>query len=301
MPPNAAGLTAGFRAGHWTAPNGTTGCTVVLPPPGNVTSYDVRGSSPGSRELTSLDLERQRTEIHGLLLTGGSAFGLAAADGVVRWLEEHGTGFRTPFATIPIVPAAVIFDAAAGDAASRPGAEAGYAACEAAADGALQTGRVGAGAGATAGKWAGHEYLVFGGVGIAAARDEDLEVRALAVANPVGDVIAADGTVIAGTTHPEPSYRLPPEEPEVAWNTVLVVATTVASLSKADVRFLAARASDGITRAVRPAHTRYDGDIAFAIAAPAGPGRVGTSKDLDRLAVLASDATADAIRAAVAR
>jgi L-aminopeptidase/D-esterase-like protein len=266
-----------------------------------VASLDIRGSSPGSRELAPLDLERQRTEVHGLLFTGGSAFGLAAADGVMRWLEEHGTGFRTPIATIPIVPAAVIFDAAAGTPASRPGPNAGYAACEAAIESDVATGPVGAGSGATVGKWAGHEYLVPGGLGIAAARDDDLEVRALAVANPFGDVVDAGGNVLAGTTHPDPRFRAAPAEPEVAWNTVLVAVTTIASLSKPDVRFLAARASDGITRAVRPAHTRYDGDIAFALAVPAGPGRVASSADLDRLAALAADATAEAIRAAVRR
>ena len=294
-----ASLGPGFRVGHWTAAAGTTGCTVILPPPGNVCSYDVRGSSPGSRELASLDVERQRTEIHGLLFTGGSAFGLAAADGVMRWLEERGTGFRTPIATIPIVPAAVIFDAAAGDADARPGRDAGYAACEAAAEGAIATGRVGAGAGATAGKWTGHEYLVPGGLGVAAAREDDLEVRALAVANPFGDVVAEDGSVLAGSTNPERRFRSPPAEPELGWNTVLVVAATVAALGKVDVRFLAARASDGITRAVRPAHTRYDGDIAFAIAAPSGADRVATGADLDRLGALAVEATARAIRSAV--
>jgi L-aminopeptidase/D-esterase-like protein len=293
-------LSAGFRVGHWTSPGGDTGCTVILPPPGNVAGYDVRGSSPGSRELASLDLERQRTEIHGLLFTGGSAFGLAAVDGVMRWLEEKGTGFRTPIATIPIVPAAVIFDVAAGMPAVRPGPDAGYAACENATESDVAVGRVGAGTGATAGKWAGHEFLVPGGIGIAAADDGDLEVRALAVANPFGDVLAADGSVLAGSTSPSPAYRPPPAEPERGWNTVLVAVTTIAALSKADVRFLAARASDGVTRTVRPAHTRYDGDIAFAIAAPAGPGLVASSADLDRLAVLASDATAEAIRNAVA-
>jgi len=162
-------------------------------------------------------------------------------------------------------------------------------------------GLVGCGAGATVGKWAGHEFLAPGGLGVAAARDGDLEVRALAVVNPFGDVVGADGTVIAGTTHPEPTFRAPPATPEISWNTVLVAVTTIASLSKPDVRFLAARASDGITRSVRPAHTRYDGDIAFAIASPEGPGRVATSGDLDRLAVLAGDATAAAIRAGVGR
>jgi L-aminopeptidase/D-esterase-like protein len=292
-------LSPGFRVGHWTSSTGTTGCTVILPPPGNVASYDLRGSSPGSRELASLDLERQRTEIHGLLFTGGSAHGLAAADGVMRWLEEHGIGFRTPIATIPIVPAAVIFDASAGDAASRPGPDAGYAACEAAVEGPVARGPVGAGAGATAGKWTGIDFLVPGGLGLGAARDDDLEVRALVVANPFGDVIADDGRVLAGSTNPEPRFRAPPPEPEMGWNTVLVAVTTIASLQKADVRFLAARASDGITRAVHPAHTRYDGDIAFAIASPTGPGKVATSADLDRLAALATDATVQAIRDAV--
>jgi L-aminopeptidase/D-esterase-like protein len=133
MAPQAA-LSAGFRVGHWTAPDGSTGCTVILPPPGTVASLDIRGSSPGSRELAPLDLERQRTEVHGLLFTGGSAFGLAAADGVMRWLEEKGIGFQTPIGPIPIVPAAVIFDAAAGTKESRPGPDAGSAACEAAAE-----------------------------------------------------------------------------------------------------------------------------------------------------------------------
>ena len=297
--PDDAALSPGFRVGHWTAGNGSSGCTVIIPPPGNVASYDVRGSSPGSRELASLDVERQRTEIHGLLFTGGSAFGLAAADGAMRWLEEHGIGFTTPIATIPIVPAAVIFDAAAGDPSSRPDADAGYKACDTAVERRVETGRVGAGAGATVGKWTGIEYLVPGGLGIAAARDEDLEVRALAVANPIGDVLAGDGTVLAGSTNPEKTWRPPPAQPETAWNTVLVVVTTIAALSKVDVHFLAARASDGVTRAVRPAHTRYDGDSSFAIAAPAGPGRVATAADLDRLAVLASDATSVAIRNAV--
>jgi L-aminopeptidase/D-esterase-like protein len=302
MTTHAAGprLSPGFRVGHWANPSGSSGCTVVLPPKGNVSSYDVRGSSPGSRELASLDVERQRTEVHGILLTGGSAFGLAAADGVMRWLEEHGIGFTTPIATIPIVPAAVIFDLAAGIPGDRPDADAGAAACEAASGGPIPTGRVGAGAGATVGKWAGREFFAPAGIGVAAASEEALEVCALAVVNAIGDVVAEDGQVLAGTTAPEPRFRAPPPDPQIAWNTVLVVVTTIARLTKAEVRFLAARASDGITRAVRPAHTRYDGDIAFAVAAPPSPhDPIATSADLDRLAVLASDSVAAAIRAAV--
>ncbi len=292
-------LSSGVRVGHWTAPSGAGGCTVVLPPPGNVSSCDIRGSSPGSRELATLDPERQRTEIHGILLTGGSAFGLAAADGVMRWLENHEIGFKTPIATIPIVPAAVIFDLSAGDPASRPGSDAGYAACEDAIEEPVATGRVGAGTGATVGKWAGREFFAPGGLGVAVAREGELEVRALAVVNPFGDVVGEDGTVIAGTSAPDPQMRPPPADPRVGWNTVLAVVTTVATLGRGDVRFLAARTSDGITQAIRPAHTRYDGDIAFAIAIPPS-GDGGTAADLDVLALLAARATAAAIRGAVA-
>ncbi|MGH2726336.1 MAG: P1 family peptidase [Actinomycetota bacterium] len=289
-------LSGGVRVGHWTAPSGAGGCTVVLPPAGNVTSYDLRGSSPGSREIATLDPDRQRTEVHGILLTGGSAFGLAAADGVVRWLEEHDIGFKTPIATIPIVPAAVIFDLAAGDPASRPGPDAGYAACENAVEEPVATGRVGAGAGATVGKWAGREYLVPGGLGIASARDGALEVHALAVVNAFGDVVGEDGRVIAGSSSPERQMRPPPAAPRVGWNTVLAIVTTIAALGRGDARFLAARASDGITQAIRPAHTRYDGDVAFAVTIPGGE---AGAADLDSLAVLTTAATAEAVRSAV--
>ncbi len=290
-------LSAGVRVGHWTASSGAGGCTVVLPPLGNVTSYDLRGSSPGSRELATLDPDRQRTEVHGILLTGGSAFGLAAADGVVRWLEEHDVGFKTPIATIPIVPAAVIFDLAAGDPASRPGPDAGYAACEDAIEEPVATGRIGAGAGATVGKWAGREHLVPGGLGIASAGEGELAVHALAVVNAFGDVIGDDGRVIAGSSAPDPQMRQPPADPRVGWSTVLAVVTTVATLGRGDARFLAARASDGITQAIRPAHTRYDGDVAFAVTIPGG---TATATDLDVLGVLSTIATATAVRAAVA-
>lgn len=290
-------LSPGVRVGHWTAANGSSGCTVVIPPLGNVCSYEARGASPGSRELAPLDPERQRTEVHAILLTGGSAFGLAAADGAMRWLEEHDIGFRTPIATIPIVPAAVIFDFSVGDAASRPDAAAGYAACEAATDEPVAAGRVGAGAGATVGKWAGREFFAPGGLGIAAARDEDLEVCALAVVNPIGDVLAPDGSILAGSSATDRRFRPPPADPQVAWNTVLAVVTTVATLSKTEVRFLAARATDGITRAVYPAHTRYDGDVTFALAVPGEGG--ATAAHLDRLAMLATDAVTEAIRASV--
>lgn len=290
-------LGFGFKIGHWTDRNAETGCTVVLPPPGNVASCDIRGSSPSSRETELLHPDRKLTEIHAVLLTGGSAFGLAAAQGVVEWLAERGIGYRTGVTPIPIVPAAVIFDLAGGDPSTRPGPAAGRAACDAAAE-ETEVGRVGAGTGATVGKWAGFEYRSQGGLGIARAERSGLEVSALAVVNAVGDVLARDGSVLAGTTAADPSYAAPvPPEGEMPMNTVLAVVATRASLDKREARFLAARGSDGITISVRPAHTRYDGDVVFAVAAPETERT--SAAQLDVLGHLATEAVADAVRAAV--
>lgn len=290
----AESLGFGFKVGHWTHPGGRTGCTVVLPPAGNAASCDIRGSSPGSREIAQLDTDRRLTEIHGVLLTGGSAFGLAAAEGVVDYLAQNNIGYQTPIATIPIVAAAVIFDASAGVPSERPTAASGLQACHSAHSGPIEQGRIGAGAGATVGKWAGIEFAVPGGLGVGAAEQDGLRVTALAVVNAVGDVIGPHGEVVAGTSSPQPSWRprAPVDQPVPA-NTVLAVVATEASMEKRDVRWLAARGSDGITCSIRPAHTRYDGDITFAIAGP------GPAADLDVLGVLATDAVAAAIRNAV--
>ena len=290
-----ATLGTGYRVGHWTDRDARTGCTVVLPPRDNVTSCDVRGSGPGSRELMLLDAKRRLTEVHGIVLTGGSAFGLASADGAMRWLEEHGIGYETQFGLVPIVPAAVIFDLGEGSSEVRPGQAEGRLACEAAAE-SFETGRVGAGAGATVGKWAGRDDSSPGGLGAGEASAEGHTVRAIAVANAVGDVIAHDGSVLAGTraAHPmrdEP--ETPPEEPPM--NTVLVIATVTATLEKREVQWLAQRASDGVTISVRPAHTRYDGDVAFVVATP-GPTEPDT---LDVLGPLVTQAVAAAVRDAV--
>ncbi|HET9849300.1 MAG TPA: P1 family peptidase [Candidatus Dormibacteraeota bacterium] len=292
-------LSPGFRVGHYTHAAGETGCTVILPPARNVCSYDLRGSSPGSRELASLDLERRATEVHGILLTGGSAFGLAAADGAMAWLEEQGIGYHTEIATIPVVPAAVIFDIGASRDHGRPDRAAGYAACEAAVEEPVRVGRVGAGSGATVGKWAGREFRSPGGLGLSVIERDGLSLAALAVVNALGDVIAEDGTGLAGTTAPNPTFRPPPAPTETAAvsNTVLAVVTTNAALDKSQVRFLAARGSDGITKAIRPAHTRYDGDVVFAVAAPPPAG--APAANLDVLGVLAAEAVAAAIRLAV--
>ena len=291
-----ATLGFGFKVGHWTDTDAATGCTVILPPRGNVAACEIRGSSPGSREIAQLDNDRRLTEIHGLLLTGGSAFGLAAAQGVVEWLEERGIGYETPIATVPIVPAAVVFDLGVGRSDVRPGPEGGRAACEAATEGPVAVGRVGAGTGASVGKWAGHEYAAPGGVGIAHAAAEGAEVAALAVVNAIGDVIGPDGGVLAGTSAPDPRFMMATPQEKPPPNTVLVAAVTRADLDKREVRWLAARAADGITVTIRPAHTRYDGDIAFAVAAPGGD---VDPPPVDLLGVLATQAVAAAIRNAV--
>lgn len=295
MPCMTATLGPGYRVGHWTDEDARTGCTVVLPPRGNVTSCDIRGSGPGSRELILLDTKRRLTEVHGIVLTGGSAFGLASADGAMRWLADHDIGYETRFGLVPIVPAAVVFDLGEGRADVRPGQDEGRSACEAATE-RFETGRVGAGTGATVGKWAGREDSSPGGLGAAELSEGGHSVRAIAVVNAVGDVIGEDGTVIAGTRSADPEFEepeTPPEEPPM--NTVLVVATVSATLEKREVQWLSQRASDGVTISVRPAHTRYDGDVAFVVATP-GPTEATT---LDLLGPLVTRTVAAAVRAAV--
>lgn len=293
-----AGLGFGFKVGHWSDREAMTGCTVVLTPAGNVTSCDIRGSSPGSRELAVLDLDRKLTEVHAILLTGGSAFGLAAADGVVQWLAERDIGYRSRVTPVPIVVAAVVFDLGVGRSDVRPGPHAGRAACDAARTTEFETGLVGAGTGATVGKWAGPESGVPGGIGVAHARAAGSSVSALAVVNSVGDIIGEDGSVLAGSSSVEGRLQAPTglEPVEAPANTVLAVLCTQATIDKADARWLAARGSDGITVSVRPAHTRYDGDVVFASAAPGGD-----EPDLDLLGTLATQAVAEAVRNAVDR
>lgn len=289
----------GFEIGHFTDEDNRTGCTVVLPPTGNVTSCDVRGSSPGSRELTLLDLDRRLTEVHAVLLTGGSAFGLAAADGVVAWLAEQDIGYETRVARVPIVPAAVIFDLGAGSSKVRPGPDQGRAACEDARAHDILTGPVGAGTGATVGKWASLDGAARGGLGLGDASSDGMRVAALAVVNSVGDVVGPEGNSIAGSSMASGEVRPPrtPRSEAAPMNTVLAVVATHAALDKSEVKWLAGRGSDGITTSVRPAHTRYDGDVCFAIAAP--PPRSAPEANLDVLGVLATEAVAAAVRNAV--
>ena len=282
---------AGVRIGHWTG--AATGVTVVLAPDGTVGSGEVRGGAPASRELALLAPGRTVARVDAVVFAGGSAFGLAAADGVMRYLAERGVGFPTAGGPVPIVPAACVFDLAEGDV--RPGAPEGYAAALAAdAAEAPFAGRVGAGSGATVGKWKGREYAVAGGVGIASMPCDDAQVMALAVVNAVGDVIGPDGRVLAGSTAPAGTPGFPADRPfeEAGANTTLVVVITDARIDKTGCNLVAQSAHDGLARALAPAHTRFDGDLAIALAT----GR--TEAHLDRVRAAAAEVVAEAIRAA---
>ena len=267
--------------GHWQDVTAQTGCTVVLcPEPGCVASGDVRGSAPGTRETALLEPEKTVQQVQAVLLTGGSAFGLGAAAGVMRYLEARGLGFPTPFGTVPIVPAAALYDLSRGNPKVRPDAEAGYRACKAATTEPVQQGRVGAGAGASCGKYLGFERAQVSGLGSASAQVGGAVVAALVVANPVGDIVDPNtGQVIAGVAGETGSYLerftqapFDPADTDVAGsNTTLVVVATDAPISKAEAKALAGSAHIGITRVTRPSHTVSDGDTAFCLSTGTGP------------------------------
>jgi L-aminopeptidase/D-esterase-like protein len=252
----------GIRVGHWTDSVGLTGCTVILCPPETVGSGEVRGGAPGTRETDLLRPGMLVEQVDAILLTGGSAFGLAAADGVMRFLEERGSGFDTGPAAIPIVPAAVVFDLRVGNPAARPGPDQGYAACRAAAEDVTE-GNVGAGTGATVAKIYGPERAVKGGLGTASAVEGDLIVGAIAVVNSMGEILDEDGGLLAPA---RPTVDEPAHGPAPGTNTTLVAVATNAKLSKERAHLLAQAAHEGIDQAVRPAHTPWDGDTAFSLA-----------------------------------
>lgn len=268
-------LTAiqGIEVGHYTDPVARTGCTVVLLPEGGcVASGTVLGSAPGSRESALLSPEKTNQGVHAVLLTGGSAFGLAAADGVVRWLEERGRGIDTGVARVPIVPTAVLFDLAVGSATVRPTAADGYAAAASASAAPVVQGRVGAGAGASVGKLRGPELAVPTGIGSHVERVAGALVGALAVSNAVGNLVDPDtGQMLAGVPG---TLGLQAAEGFAAMpgtNTTLVVVGTDARLSKAEAQALSQSAHIGIARVTRPSHTVHDGDSAFVVSTGTGP------------------------------
>ncbi len=271
----------GIRVGHATDEAGRTGCTVVLTPDGAVAGVDVRGSAPGTRETDLLRPSALVDRVHGLCLAGGSAFGLAAADGVMRYLAERGIGFDAGVRRVPIVPAAILFDLGVGSPEAAPHPDDGYAAClvAEAGDGPLE-GRVGAGTGAMVGKLAGMERAEPGGVGSAGVRMPDgSTLAALVVNNAIGNVVRRDGTILAGASLDPGAVTSAADAPHP--NTVLVVVATDASLDRGGCRKLAELAHDGIAQAISPPHTLLDGDVAFALstgraAAPAGlPALIG--------------------------
>ncbi len=272
--------------------------TVVTVPPGSVASGEVRGGAPASRETALLDPHRLVEHVDAIVLTGGSAFGLAAADGVMRALGGEGRGFATAGGPVPIVPAAAVYDLVASSEAggAPPGPEEGAAAFAAAQPGApFTTGRVGAGAGATVGKWKGADDRVPGGLGSAATAAGDVVVGALAVVNAIGDVVGDDGRVLAGSAAPPDTPAFPEPLPfEEGEHTTLVVVATNARLTKLECHLVSQTAHDAMSRAVSPSHTRFDGDLTIAVATGA------VDAHLDRLRVVAADVVAAAIRDAVA-
>jgi L-aminopeptidase/D-esterase-like protein len=273
----------GVKVGHWTDSQARTGCTAIILPEGSVVSGEVRGGAPATREWALLDPQRTVENVDAVMLCGGSAFGLAAAEGAMGWLEEHGRGFPTPAGRVPIVVAAALFDLDVGDASVRPGAAEGRAACDDAREGgAVSTGAVGAGAGATVGRWRGEQLA--GGLGGALEHEGELVVGALVAVNAFGELRRE------GERHP-----LPPLEPgPFRENTTLAVVATNARLSKLECHLVAQSAHDGLARALEPVHTQFDGDAAIA----AATGAVDAGH-VERVRLLAARAVEAAVRAAL--
>ena len=320
MFPGAITDIAGLQVGHFTDTRRPTGCTVLLCPQGVVAGVDVRGAAPGTRETDLLHPLATIEVVHALLLTGGSAFGLAAADGVMRWLEARGHGVQIgpvasqgapgrPFG-IPIVPAAVLFDLWVGDASIRPDSAAGHAACEAASSRPPAQGSVGAGAGAAVGKLFGIGRAMKGGIGTASLTVGATTVAALVAVNAVGDVVdPATGRVIAGARGDDGrtpldamaaicSGQLPPQLMAGMSTTIGIVATD-ACLSKAQTNKLAAMAHAGLARSINPVHTASDGDALFALATGGAVVAGGAVPNLTVLGALAAEVTLRAVLNAV--
>jgi L-aminopeptidase/D-esterase-like protein len=294
---------SGLRVGHWTHREAATGCSVVLCPEGAVAAADVRGGAPGTRETDLLRPGNLVECVHAVLLTGGSAYGLDAAAGVMRWLEERGHGFSVATGVVPIVVGAVLIDLSLGRADVRPDAESGYAACQAAAGRVLDEGCVGAGTGATVAKALGRERALKGGLGTACERTSSgVTVGALVAVNSFGEVVEpASGRVVAGPRGEgdgtfadtlEALRARPARSPfaEESNSTIGVVATD-AALTKEQAYRLAVMAQTGLARAIRPAHSPVDGDTIFALAT----GKSDAHPDLLQLGALAARAVERAI------
>jgi L-aminopeptidase/D-esterase-like protein len=292
----------GLRVGHWTDSAGLTGVSVILCESGAVGGVDQRGGAPGTRETDLLRPLHLVQEVHAIVLAGGSAFGLAAADGVVRYLAGRDIGHRTLVRRVPVVPAAILFDLEVGDPRAYPDAGAGYAACMSAVTDPVAEGNVGAGTGCSVGKLRGVGWATKSGIGSAClAVGEELLVGALVAVNALGDVLDERGAILAGVRDDtgwadsmallRQGLREP--GPPAASATVIGVVATNARLTKEQANWVAQMAHDGLARAVRPAHTLYDGDTLFCLATGA------IEADANVVGAFAAEAVAAAIRRGV--
>ena len=297
---------AGIEVGHFTDTRRPTGCTVVMAREGAVAGVDVRGAAPGTRETDLLHPSNLVDKVHAIMLAGGSAWGLEAATGAVRWLEERGVGLDEAVGRLPIVPAAVLFDLLVGDMRIRPDAAAGYAACAAASSADPAEGNVGAGAGAVVGKVFGIQHAMKGGVGTASVTVDGVTVGALIACNALGDVIDPDTAQVMAGARTDDGRALrdtrrallrgqPPQPLLAGTNTTIGVVATDAILTKAQAHRLAIAAHDGLARSINPVHTMSDGDTLFSL----GTGRAGKSLGMMVLATMAAEATARATVRAV--
>ena len=303
-------LTAvpGLRVGHWTHPSGSTGCTVVLADGGAVGGVDVRGGAPGTRETDLLRPEMSVDSVHAVVLSGGSAYGLAAADGVMQYLEGEGVGFPAGGSVVPIVPAAILFDLGIGDPKARPTAKSGLAAARNASRQPVPMGSAGAGAGATVGKLFGPGRAMRGGLGSAAiTRPDGLVVGAIAAVNALGDVVdPATGQIVAGArtadgsgfadsmAHLRSGRRA--QASGTGQNTTIALVAANVTWTKTQAAKTAQMAHDGLAMAIRPAHMPFDGDTVFALATG---GRTVDARMLGEIGALAADMLAQAVVAAV--
>ena len=297
---------AGVEVGHFTDARRPTGCTVIITRDGAVAGVDVRGAAPGTRETDLLQPSNLVDKVHAILLSGGSAWGLDAASGVMRWLEENNIGLAVGFGLVPIVPAAVLFDLPVGDPSIRPDAQAGFAACVAATRQAPAQGNVGAGAGALVGKLFGLPGAMRGGIGTAAVTVDGITVGALIACNAAGDVIdPTTGQPLAGARTPDGMNLLnsrdallsgvAPQTLLAGTNTTIGVIATDALLTKVQAHRLAQVAHDGLARSINPVHTMLDGDTLFAL----GTGQAGRSAGMLLLSTLAAEVTARAVVRAI--
>jgi L-aminopeptidase/D-esterase-like protein len=296
---------AGFRVGHWTEPVAGTGCTVIVPPAGTLAAVDIRGGGPGTRETELLAPQAPMSEISALLLSGGSAFGLSAAAGVVEWCEQQHIGYDVGIARIPIVPTAVIFDLGITGNLRRPGPEDAFRACQVLAEGPPEVGSVGAGTGATIGKLFGQDGWCKGGLGVAATRALDgTLVAVLVVVNAFGDILDESGGILAGAWRAPEGFvdarragsTVAPGHPRLAGNTTLAVVMTDGQISKPEATQVARMASAGVARVIAPVHTPMDGDVTFALASGQRPTTAFTVGVV--AALLIENAIRGAIRAA---